>query len=355
VFRLQVHDASRSQQPKQLKASKEYHTADKEYFKMTELFMDKGWFGEFFVHLDQYDRRFPGKIAYSPEKRVILTYTITGHDVPPESDVVYGILDDGKKCTLLGKFTPQDSDLSDLNGLMTRRGEAGFSFLLVGEFVTPEDTFSEIDFSLTSLQEFFFPDGFKDLVNYSNKPLFSLTTSYGEIAFRNSAGLSFLNNMTFDVYINNEDAVREFRKALNDIKVKYKDCLFLTNDDVEYRFFINIKSGATISKIIDYIWDIASLFAILIYSPVYPESIRVVKQDNMSINFIEVFPSMMLDRRIIETCTKKKSFFHFPINKTNIDLHSILDFWLNHSKDYQIIILSIQRETGIRNEHSLHG
>ena len=86
---------------------------------MTELFMDKEWFGEFFVHLDQYDRRFPGKIAYSPENRVILTYTITGHDVPAESDVVYGILNDGKKCTLLGKFTPQLSGFSVQNGLLT--------------------------------------------------------------------------------------------------------------------------------------------------------------------------------------------------------------------------------------------
>ena len=64
---------------------------------------------------------------------------------------------------------------------------------------------------------------------------------------------------------------------------------------------------------------------------------------------------MMLDRRTIEICTKKKSFFNMSINKTNIDLHSVLGFWLNSSKDYQTIVSSIQRETGIRNEHSLHG
>jgi hypothetical protein len=59
--------------------------------------------------------------------------------------------------------------------------------LLVGYFITHNEPFDKFYFSLTGMQEFFFPKGFKDVVKYSDKPLFTLKTTYGELEVGNSA------------------------------------------------------------------------------------------------------------------------------------------------------------------------
>ena len=329
---------------------------------MTGLFTDKKWIGEFFVP-DQYgtlqhDKRFTGEIEYSPENGIILTYSITGHDVPAESDVVYGIINSGnssKKCTLIGKFIPQQhSGLSIQDGLLTRPGKVGFSWLLVGDFVAHDEIFSKIDFSLTCMQEFFFPKEFKDRVKHSNQPLLSIKTSYGEVECGTVATLGHLGDITSQIHSNNDDALKELKKAFEDIKERYKDAWFERKNDIAYRMSMNINSGETILDAYRYIYDVASLFAILIYSPVYPEYIYVRKSgENQS--SLEVFPSMVLDRRTIELCTMERSYFHIPIKKDNIDLNSILSNWLNNTKTYQTIVSSIQSETGFRSVHALHG
>jgi len=136
--------------------------------KMTaKLFEEWQWIGEFFVP-DQYEKRFPGKISYSPEDGVILSYSITGNELPSESELIHGVLDTGDKCTLVGNFKPHRTGFAVRNGLSTRPGKVGFYCLAVGDFLEPKEVFADLNFSLTTLQEFFFPQGFKDNEKFSD-------------------------------------------------------------------------------------------------------------------------------------------------------------------------------------------
>src|ERR1035437_10278970 len=123
---------------------------------MTELFIGRRWVGEFFLP-DSYDKRVCGEIQYYPEEGVRLSYTITGRDVPAETEVIHGVLATGEKCALVGRFSPQHAGHTLRNGLITRPGRTGFHVLAIGDFLAVGEMLTNIDFSLTNLQEFFFP------------------------------------------------------------------------------------------------------------------------------------------------------------------------------------------------------
>ena len=138
---------------------------------MKELFTEKRWTGEFFLP-DSYDKRFCGEIHYSPEEGVILSYTITGHDVPAATEVLHGVLSSGDKCTLIGRFSPLHAGITLRNGLTTRPGKVGFLCLAIGDFLAHDERFADIDFSLTNLQEFFYASGFNRVLKNSSGLLY---------------------------------------------------------------------------------------------------------------------------------------------------------------------------------------
>ena len=321
---------------------------------MNKLFNKKEWIGEFFLP-DKYESRFPGKIIYSPVSGVILEYNITiteQHEIPDESDVLYGMLDNGKKCTLIGTFSPQHSGMRGFN---TRFGKNEFIHLVIGDFVQKGELFYEVNFSLTNMQEFFFPNGFKDLVKFTETPLFSLKTPYGEIEVIQNATFTSLQ-ISSQIYSHNKSAINELEACFSEIKSRHPHCCFMLKKDIAYYFRMKINDGATIRNIFKFINDIANLFAILTYNPVCLDSINIFKKviDEHPIP-IEIYPTMLLEQRTIDLCTKDKSHFNMPIKNINIDLSAVLTSWINSPKDYSTIVTSIQHETGFRDEHSIHG
>lgn len=321
-----------------------------------ELFKDRQWIGEFYVP-DQYDKRFPGKIDYSPEEGVILSYAITGNDTPRESEVVYGILDTGDKCTLVGKFKPQQTGFALRNGLSTRPGKVGFYCLLIGEFIKPDEVFWEVNFSLTNMQEFFFPQGHKDWEKFSEKPVFSIKTSYGQIEVGSSASFGSLHDdITAQIYSRDTDALERLNQCFKTVKDEYPESSFMLKKDISYRIHIKLDNGLPMRELYDRVKEIADLFALLICNPVYPDSMSIVKRDDGNRPAaIVIYPSLVLDKRTIKLSTMEHSHFQMPITKAKIDLGAIVSAWLDVHKDHSTIISSIQHETGFRDEHSLHG
>lgn len=321
-----------------------------------DLFSTKQWFGEFFLQ-DAYDKRFTGQIEYSPENGVILSYTITGHAVPTESEVVFGVLTSGEKCTLVGKFSPQYTNRNEKNGLKTRSGKAGFMYLVIGDFLTHDELLFDFSFSLTNLQEFFFYKGHKDFVRYSDKPIFCLSTSFGEMKIGHNASFGSLNkDIKSQIYSCNQDALNELESAFKEIEAKYPDSNFMLKKDIACRIHFGFSSGATIRQAYDHISDIANLFALLIYSPVYPDNILVQKKrGDGHPTTLEIFPSRFLNTGTIELATQERLNFHMPITNSNVALDKIAQAWLQAPQNHSTIISSIQNETGFRDEHTVHG
>lgn len=323
---------------------------------MTELFTEKRWTGEFFLP-DAYERRFCGEIHYSPEEGVTLSYIITSHDVPAATEVLHGILTTGDKCTLIGHFSPRSAGITFRSGLTTRPGKAAFPCLAIGDFLAPDERFPDIDFSLTNLQEFFYPSGHQDFVKYSEKSIYSVDTPFGRMEVGNRATFSSLHSdITAHIYSGDQEALDELSASYTEIDTKYPDASFMLKKNIAYRIFLKFDPELRIRDAYDHIVRISNLFALLTYSPVYPESIRLKKQGcNEHPSKIELYPSMVLDPRTIKLITRDRFHWNMPITQSTVPLDCIVSNWLSAPEDYSPIISSIQHETGFRNAHAAHG
>ncbi|MGB0203512.1 MAG: hypothetical protein ACPF9K_00530 [Neptuniibacter sp.] len=323
---------------------------------MESNFSEREWNGEFFSP-DDFENRFFGTVTFSPEKGVILSYRIVGFDLPIESEVLHGVLETGEACTLIGTFNCSRSGYRSLPDVGTRFGKSGFYFLVIGKFLGEEELFSEISFSLTGMQEFFYPKGFKDQIKYSNEPLFTAATGYGQLEVTNDASFSMLGaDISAQIHNTNDEAIADLKQAIEEIDCKHDDSSFMLRKEFSYMVRITTQEECTVSSLYEHITDISNLFAILIFSPVYPELIKLKHVDGNGYSFNStIYPSMALERRTADLCQKERSHFLMPITKSNIDLESTVKNWLRLSKKFTTIVSSIQHETGFRNEHSVHG
>lgn len=322
---------------------------------MENLFDNAEWVGEFFLP-NKYKQRFSGKIVYSPEKGVIFDYTIIGLEVPNEASVLHGVLNTGEKCSLIGRFIPADSGISLKQEISTRHGKCRFQYLIIGDLITHKDLFSSCNFTLTNMQDFFFPKGFKDLVKYSDKPLVNLITSNGELSVGNNATFGFLGkDITTQIFSKNTVALDELQKTFIAIQDKHPDAFFMLKKDITYRIKEKTKEGSDINDILTSILNISNLFAILTFNPVYPEQIQIMKREKDTALTLSVYPSIRLEHRTLELCRHSVSHFRLPIKNTNINLAEVLDVWIKRNKEFSTIVSRIQTETGFRDEHSLYG
>ena len=319
------------------------------------LLTEKSWIGEFFVP-DDYHNRFLGKIDYSPEEGVVLSWHVASDKLPRKSNVIHGVLDTGEKCALIYPLYESDLSMKSKQGLHTRHGKTRFSFLLIGDFIAENELFYEVCFSITNLQEFFFPKGWKDQVKYSDGPLLSISSSLGEIEVGNSAPFGFLSNdITSHIYAKNKDALKELDDEFKLISTKYQDPVFVFKKDISYLFRIKVKEGDVVNAIHDYVKNISGLFALLVYHPVFPEYIYVTKRNGNPPVQIDLFPTVIRNKKTLELSVRELSHFNMPITNDKVELAPILINWLDKPELYSTIVASLQNETGFRDEHSLHG
>ncbi|MCL4537350.1 MAG: hypothetical protein M1610_07155 [Nitrospirae bacterium] len=320
---------------------------------MSEILKTKEWLGEFFS--STYEKRFSGKIIYSPENGIILEYTIVGYDVPDGSDIVFGVLENGRKCTLIGRFDPTLSRMRYQKGFTTRSGRNGFEFLVIGDFLQENSLFKEVVFSFTNLHEFFSPKGFKDSIKFTGKPLIETILSYGKLTVGNTANfISVSSDISSHIYSENEMAMEDLQKCFKEIEKRHPNSFFMLKKDIDYYINLTLDLETDIKTLHKYILDITNLFSILIYNPVSPEDIEIHTGEKENRNNLEVYPSLFIDKRTLEIATKELSHFHMPITHSKIELSKTIKEWSTISNDFSAIVSSLQTETGFRSEHLIH-
>lgn len=323
------------------------------FSERSELFSEKQWLGEFFVPSQQ-DNRFSGTVNYTPENGIILSYLISGHEMPPSSKVVFGNLDNGHKCTLVGEFPPADPGLSYNQGSYNRFGKVAFTFLLIGGFIDYKELFFGASFSLTNMQEFFFAD--KNSVELSDKPIVEVSTDYGSLSIIGYPIFSYLRDTKTRIYNDNQIALYKLEREIEVMKKIYPNSHFRIKDDIDSLIRIKFDNGLSIGDFYSHINDIVNLFAILLYQPVCPGSIYIenLSQEN-ALSRIGVYTAPLLFGDSLKLSTEKVRHYSLPINNDTVDLSSILLYWLSICKDHSTIVASIKYMTTVRSIHSIHG
>lgn len=324
---------------------------------MTTLMSEQKWIGEFFLP-DDYERRFFGQVAYSPTQGVVLSCRISGHEVPSTTQVLHGVLESGQKCTLIGQFKPNRFGSALQNGMTTRSGKAGFQFLVLGEFLPEDVKISKLDFTFNHLQDFFF-NTVKPNVKYSSKPVYTINTDFGRIEFGHSGtfdGVGLTASVGTLFYSDDSAALDDLASALENVEEKHPNVCFLLRKEFEFRVCLKFSTALTLIDSCKKIALLGNLFALLLYSPIYPTSINISKRGKDGYPLIlPVFPSIMLDARTLELCERELLHSHLAINSKSISLPDIVSSWIANASKNSTIISSIQYKTGLRNEHSTHG
>lgn len=322
-----------------------------------DLFTEQEWVGEFFTE-DQRDKRFVGQLKYSPYSGISLHYSISNKDLPLAADRVQGILSNGKICTLLlGKFNPALAGRHGNNGVHTRQGTAWFGVLLMGGFVKSDTKFSEIHFTATNIKQFLFPFVGKELMTINRQPILELPTKFGEVTLGQRATFGMLGEeIASHIYSSDDIAQDELQKAFDAVKDKYPKAAFMRKRDASYQVSLKFQPELSCEDALAWSADISSLFALLTYRPVYPESMYVFHGTKREeIKQFEVWPAFGLDRRTAEICKKEGYGAQLPITMHTVNLKPVLDAWLSEYKLHRTIISTLQSENGYRTEHAIHG
>ena len=220
-----------------------------------------------------------------------------------------------------------------------------------------DEQVSKVNFSLTNLEEFFFPKEHKARVKHSDKPIYSVSTPFGRMTVGNTAKFSYLDTgyLESQIYTREPTALKELTDAFADVQARYNE-RFMLKKDLAYRIWLEFEPSVSVFDAYKHVSSISNLFALLIYCPVFTDCIYLQKPDpNGHTRYIELYPSMGINPRTIELSTRNLSHYRMPITEPTVPFDFILSEWLKEPDDHSAIVSSIQFETGFRDQHAAHG
>ncbi len=322
-----------------------------------DLLDDRIWTGEFFPP-DGYADRFAGTLKYTPDKGVQLRYRVTGERIKQEFPLVHAVLDSGQKATLVGRFAMPAAQLPTIDqGLMSYSGQAGFSCLLLGDFVAPEAGWRSVAFTLTLMQEFFFPEGYKGWQRYHPEPLLTLSLDGRQIEVASHATFDFAApDLTTHFYSTNPQLIERLRDCVGQVRQEFTKDYLMLKKDFRYDVIIRYDKPQGCDAAYQDIQRLADFFAVLMYRPVYLQWIEAQSADETYPDGrLRVYPSMLIDPRTLGLCRRETSHFHLPITAHRIDLEAVMRTWWSAADRFDVMGSSLQHETGLQNRHAIHG
>lgn len=328
------------------------HLMRKSQIQPDRLFSKSEWTGEFYPP-NEFERRFAGKVTYSPNTGAVLAFTVIEPIEPPEGVLLHGMIDHGIPCTAFGRFNPGFMGHSN----HARHGSVGLEFFVIGEHLSCEDRYKTISFALTGLQDFFFPTGFPQHVRYEGKPIHTIKVDFGEVEIFQAVALEFLdlNNIDGWIWSPDNDAMAAMRASLQSIEQERPGARFMLRSDLAYKFTLRSQTGFSPREADKYVRSISELFALLRFTPTFPEEVFAFRDIDAGTPSLEVYPWLGLNQSIVIRAKEEQSHHQLPLTVNDIDLPSAVERWLAINSRFDTIISSIQYDVGFRTPHSAHG
>lgn len=315
------------------------------------------WVGEFFF--EEYDHRFFGKVMYSPEKGIKVSYTVpsTPNEVEKKRSgkMLYAVLDNGHLCTLFGNF---DLAYSGFKGceIISKNGTWAAQFFVIGRHLSASDYFDELCFDFENTQDFFFPTGFVDYIQYKKGALFEVSIPKGSVSIENSASFRTLpSGLRSILFCHNGAVIEKLQNELDKIREEYDNEFISFKNSLKFFFRLKKNEAETPDALLENIFNLSSLMALLLNSPIYPKEVDLIYREGAKNPVkLPVFVSIGLNERTLELANKEKHHMMLPLTTRNIDIERAIRKWFEIADNYSSVISSIQHETGYRTEHGIH-
>lgn len=307
------------------------------------------FFGEFFAQKNADGVRFPGKIKYSPQNGLQLEYSLSNSSFPSACDRLFGVLSNGRKCTLVGSFD-FESGTHYMGSVFVKSGVHGFLYLIIGDFVDSGDTFEHALFTFNGMQEFIHPQGSVAQLKYQKEPIVEVDGDGWNIKVENAATYSMVGNQIINlIYSRDKEATEKLAAAFEKIKEEHPTSYFNLRKTLKYYVRYTTDTQQEADRLISDITKISSLFSILMSRPVFPDEITLKLTGNDYT--LNVLNSLVLEGRTVELAKEEINHRFIPINWKQIDMKTVLSNWLDVYDDFQVLSVSHQYETGFRTLH----
>ncbi|WKE64384.1 hypothetical protein PVT67_11935 [Gallaecimonas kandeliae] len=312
---------------------------------------DFEFFGEFFQSEDSYATRFPGRVTYSPEDGLILHYNIADNDIKFEYKYLIGVLDNGKRCTLIGPFDFRNSGLR-FGQLTTRYGKHKIRYLVVGEFLDGDTKYNYCSFATNHMQAFFNDVDNLEVVPYQDESLMRICGDKWNLSLENRASFSDVTNRLKNlVRIEDDNARMILSDALEKIDgLDLSERMYLRKE-LEV-VFVYEKENQSIESLFNIMRIISSMFSMLVGAPNFPEKILLGRQDGDG--KISVISNVDLESGTIALAKRKINHHQMPINCKGIDLDKVVKKWISLHDEYQVIATVFSYEKNYRTLHEAH-
>lgn len=308
--------------------------------------------GEFWQNPTDNKGRFSAKIEYTPYNGLILDYCISDSDSPLECDRLYGILNTGEPCTLIGPFDFRHGSMH-FGKIRVLTGRHYFHILAFDGFYTEDDLIDCCDLALHGMQEFIHPQGFITQLKHSTTPLLSVQGKGWKIEIINNASFSLIGNGLINVVTCQiDEALDKFIYDYEITKSLFPDAMFSIRNKLKFYLRYYNTNQNDISTYISDLWKISGLFSILLDKPIVPDELRL-KFHGCKITTPCLF-SNNIEQRTIDLALAPINHHLLPLNWKQIDIGKAIGNWLKISDEYNSLSVAYQNETGFRTLHQAH-
>ncbi|MFQ6280020.1 ApeA N-terminal domain 1-containing protein [Yersinia enterocolitica] len=309
--------------------------------------------GEFWQDQNDNKGRFSARIEYSSYDGLILDYCISDSDSPTTCERLYGVLNTGQLCTLIGPFDFSQGKMH-IGIARVFTGRHSFSIIIFDGFYEESLKIEHCYLSLHGLQEFIYPQGYISQLKHSLEPISSTEGDSWKLEIVNAADFSIVGNNLMNIIDcrNNKNALEELSESFNVVKQKHPDALFMIRQNLIFYFKYIKTDEDTVDSYISSIWDISGLLSILINKPIIPDELYF-KFENKK-NQAPCLFSNNLEQRTLDLALKKITHQTLPLNWKQIDIGKVFAKWFVIAKNYAPLTVTYQNETGYRNLHQAH-
>lgn len=303
--------------------------------------------GEFFANQSSNSGRFAGYLKYSPYNSLELHYCISDDGVELKCDRLYGILENGQKCTIIGPFN-FNSGAQHYGKVLVRNGIHSCSYVIFGEFFDNDQLMEYCNFTFSGMQEFIHPRGFISSIAYDEKPMLSVKSKDWLLEVNHKASFSSEgSNLINLVNFHKPEQLQRF-KAIFEKNFDGKDMDGLSlRKSLEFFFRYTPSSNSTPNALLNNTFSITSIFSILLDRPVFPDEISFKSPSDSMVTY-PVLYSLCIERRTLELAQENFSHFSLPFTWNKIDMTKLLERWFGLSSEYLTLSTAYQYETGMR-------
>lgn len=315
------------------------------------LLQSYSWFGQFKYAEDS--NWFPGRLRYSPESGLQLDYFMGLNFDIPSTSILFGVLNDGKLCTLYGSFNPSTGGMQ-FGKASLWKGTRGFNFCLIGEHFAEEHLFVGLDIDLNNFQEFCFSKSIHEQIPYRDEPLMNMDCGVFRVQLVNHGKFDFTHsNFISQLYSENKVLLADLELAIGEVMQKHSGSVLFKRKNIGWYLRLVHEEGIPARQWMERLSSIELLFSLLLFKPVLPIEMHLRDRDEeSSIRSYSVLGGINgLNNQTLPRVMHDEINQTLAIRFQTIELGAVVKRWLEAKESFELFASKIRDDFGGRSMH----